>query len=164
MGNIAQVVNVLQAMILTKEDRMLVTPTYHVFEMYKVHQGGKHIPLKFTSPSYACETADSGKGSSNGVDAISATASTAEDGAVYISLSNADPKVSHSIELSIPSWANLTEATVTGRTLSGDSMDAHNTFDKPDTVQPKPAKFETSETAISVELPPGSVTTIQIRK
>ena len=164
MGNIAQVVNVLQAMILTKEDRMLVTPTYHVFEMYKVHQGGKHIPLKFTSPSYACETADSGKGSSNGVNAISATASTAEDGAMYISLSNADPKVSHSIELSIPSWANLTEATVTGRTLSGDSMDAHNTFDKPDTVQPKPAKFETSETAISVELPPGSVTTIQIRK
>ena len=52
MANIAQLVNVLQAMILTDKEKMILTPTYHVFEMYKVHQGATLIPLEVTAPEY----------------------------------------------------------------------------------------------------------------
>ena len=53
MANIAQTVNVLQAMILTDKEKMLLTPTYHVFEMFKVHQGGTFLPVELQSPDYA---------------------------------------------------------------------------------------------------------------
>src|SRR5581483_732248 len=52
MANIAQMINVLQAMILTDQDKMLLTPTYHVFEMFKVHQGATSLPIALTGPTY----------------------------------------------------------------------------------------------------------------
>jgi len=53
MANIAQTINVLQAMILTDKEKMILTPTYHVFEMYKVHQGAALIPVELSAPEYA---------------------------------------------------------------------------------------------------------------
>ena len=167
MGNIAQVANVLQAMVLTKEDRMLLTPTYHVFEMYKAHQGAKHIPLTVNSPSYQCDTtapkevAKPGTVGANQVAAISATASLAKDGSINISLVNTNPNDSHPVELSI---SGIAGRKVSGRTLAGEAMDAHNTFDQPDNVVPRATELKTNGDTIELTLPPGSVTTIEIRK
>ena len=81
MANIAQVVNVLQAMILTDEDRMLLTPTYWVFEMYKVHQDATRLPVRLASPDYEFD----GKK----IPALSVSASRDKAGVVHVSIVNA---------------------------------------------------------------------------
>jgi alpha-N-arabinofuranosidase len=52
LANIAQIINVLQSMILTQGEQMIVTPTYNVFEMYKVHQDATNLPIEIASPAY----------------------------------------------------------------------------------------------------------------
>ena len=52
MANIAQVVNVLQALILTDREKMVLTPTYHVFRMYRVHQGATLLPVDLAAREY----------------------------------------------------------------------------------------------------------------
>jgi alpha-N-arabinofuranosidase len=176
MGNIAQIVNVLQAMILTREDQMLMTPTYHVFEMYKIHQGAKHIPLKFNRPVYTCDTAktppsnptDSYKADAspeiawtNQINAISVSASLAKDGTVNVSLVNTSPIRSHPIELTV---VGKDLANVNGRVLSNEQLDAHNTFDEPEKVKPRPLPdLKTVGNTIRLTLPPASVSTLTAR-
>ncbi|TWU63044.1 Intracellular exo-alpha-L-arabinofuranosidase 2 [Crateriforma conspicua] len=173
MGNIAQVVNVLQAMILTRDDRMLLTPTYHVFEMYKIHQGAKHIPLDVNSPAYTCTTANepptnpsasfktdanSDKSWSNQVDAISASASLTAEGMINVSLVNASPTESYLVELAFEGL-DLTKAN--GRVLSAERIDAHNTFDDPEAVQPQVIRnLMTVANTIQITIPPASVSAV----
>lgn len=173
MANIAQIVNVLQAMILTREDRMLLTPTYHVFEMYKIHQGGRRIPLKLNSPAYTCESAkpppaepsESYKADAspseawtNGIDALSVSASVAKDESINISLVNTSPTESHSVEIK---FAGSARKDIRGRLLHAKRMDAHNTFDQPDTVQPRPIQtLKSTGNTIQLTLPPASVSTL----
>ena len=84
MANIAQTVNVLQAMILTDKEKMLLTPTYHVFEMYKVHQDATFLPVELQSPDYTFGTEK--------IPMVSASATRAADGsAVHLSLANTSP-------------------------------------------------------------------------
>jgi alpha-N-arabinofuranosidase len=176
MGNIAQVVNVLQAMILTREDRMLLTPTYHVFEMYKIHQGARRIPLNVNSPAYTCATAKAPpakpsesykadasprKKWSNQVDAISASASLATDRTINISLVNTSPTESYPIKLT---FAGKSLTNLRGRVLSAERPDAHNTFDKPDAVKPRPiSNLKPTGNTIQITLPPASVSTLTAR-
>mgnify|MGYP001821529788 CR=1 FL=1 len=176
MGNIAQVVNVLQAMILTRDDRMLLTPTYHVFEMYKVHQGAKRIPLKVESPVYECATADvppakpsdsfkadasPDKPWTNRVNAISASASLAKGGEINVSLVNASPTESYPVELTFAAKKSIA---VNGRVLSAKRLDAHNTFDEPEIVKPRPLSvLKSSANTIAFSLPPASVSTVVAR-
>lgn len=176
MGNIAQVVNVLQAMILTRDEQMLLTPTYHVFEMFKLHQGGRRIPLRFESPVYTCSTAvqpsqtppDSFKADappeqpwSNQVNAISASASIGQDGSVHVSLVNTSPESSYPIELTFPGRSSIQ---VTGRVLRAQQLDAHNTFEAPEEVTPQPlSDLEVSLTEVRLTLPPASVSTFTVQ-
>lgn len=154
MANIAQTVNVLQAMILTEEggERMLLTPTYHVFELYKVHQDATLLPLAIKSADYR-----SGEAS---IPAISATASRNGDGIVHISLSNADPNVDHTVTCTL---RGIAAAEVTGRILTAATLDAHNSFDKPETVQPvtfNGASLDGNQ--LTIEMPAKSVVTLTI--
>ena len=88
MANIAQTVNVLQAMILTDKEKMLRTPTYWVFEMFKVHQGGTVLPVELKSPDYAF--------GDQKIPALSASATRTADGkTVHLSLANTHPRDSH---------------------------------------------------------------------
>ena len=80
MANLAQVINVLQAVILTKEEKMILTPTYHVMEMYIVHQDAVQLPLKVTTQKYVF-----GK---NTIDAVNASASRDKNRVMHISLVN----------------------------------------------------------------------------
>ena len=83
MANIAQMVNVLQAMVLTDEEKMVVTPTYHVFRMYRVHQGATMIPVDVAAPQYRFGDASFA--------ALNVSASRDEQARVHLSVVNLDP-------------------------------------------------------------------------
>ncbi len=87
MGNLAQTVNVLQSLVLTKGAKMVLTPTYYVFDMYKVHQDAKLLPIKLSSPDYVS--------GNDHLPAVNASASIDSTGAIHISLVNIDPSKSH---------------------------------------------------------------------
>ncbi len=126
MANIAQTVNVLQAMILTDKEKMLRTPTYWVFEMFKVHQGGTILPVELQSPDYVF--------GQEKIPMVSASATRAADGsAVHLSLANTSP--SQTVTLSVK-LAGVTAKTVAGRVLTAAAINAHNTFEAPNAVQP----------------------------
>jgi alpha-N-arabinofuranosidase len=126
MANIAQTINVLQAMILTDKEKMLRTPTYWVFEMFKVHQGGTFLPVELQSPDYVF--------GQDKIPMVSASATRAADGsAVHLSLANTSP--AQSVTLSVK-LSGLTAKSVAGRVLTATAMTAHNTFEAPNAVQP----------------------------
>lgn len=123
MANIAQMVNVLQAVILTEGSKMILTPTYHVFNMYKHHQGAELLD------SYI-ETETIGLEEKYMVPNLNESVSLGTDGKIHITLNNLSIQKDYEIE------ANLTDTdidSVCGTILTG-SMDDHNTFDNPDAV------------------------------
>ncbi len=152
MANIAQTVNVLQAMILTEREKMILTPTYHVFEMFKVHQGAQRVPLQLTSPDYQL-----GDGK---IPAVSASASRDDAGRIHLSLVNTNPHVTVKVAARL---AGPHATQVSGRVLTGATMDAHNTFAAPDTVHPTAftgAQLEGDR--LSIALPPMSVVMLEL--
>jgi alpha-N-arabinofuranosidase len=149
MAAIAQMVNVLQAMILTDKDRMLLTPTYHVFRMYKVHQGATRIPVEVTAPQY------------ESLPALSVSASRDAAGRVHVSLVNLDPHRSAEITGTLD---GLKAQSATGEVLTAAAMNAMNTFDKPATVEPAAfTRIRNAGSQISVTIPAKSVVMIELR-
>jgi alpha-N-arabinofuranosidase len=154
MANIAQVVNVLQAMILTDEEKMVLTPTYWVFEMYKVHQDATRLPVKLESPDY--------KHDGKKIPALSVSASRAKDGTVNVSIVNAHPTASVDLDCQLEGVA---ASKIAGRILTADKLDAHNTFDAPNEV--KPATFDGAKLdgeTLTAEIPPRSVVVLSLSK
>lgn len=152
MANIAQLVNVLQSMILTEKEKMIVTPTYHVFEMYKVHQGATLIPLDVTAPEYTLAGAS--------IPALHASASRDKAGKVHISIVNLDPNRSAQVSMTI---AGPTFANVTGRVLTAPTMNTVNTFDNPDAVKPMPFReLKMQGNQITLTLPSKSIVVLEI--
>jgi alpha-N-arabinofuranosidase len=153
MANIAQTVNVLQAMILTDGEKMLRTPTYWVFEMFKVHQDGTFLPVELQSPDYAF--------GEEKIPMVSASATRTADGsATHLSLVNTSPSrgVTLTVEL-----AGLAPKAARGRILTAAAMDAHNTFDAPNTVQPAAFAGATVEgETLEVKLPAMSVVVLTL--
>ena len=153
MANLAQTVNVLQAVVLTNEEKMVLTPTYHVMEMYNVHQDATYLPLEFTSPSYTFGTEK--------LPAISASASRDEKGITHISLVNIDAKNAQDISVEIHG-AKFTS--VTGRVLAGEKLQDYNSFESPEKV--KPGNFKdasVSGTTLRVKLPAHAVVVLELK-
>ncbi|WP_068619048.1 alpha-N-arabinofuranosidase [Paenibacillus tuaregi] len=147
MANIAQLVNVLQALILTEGDRMLLTPTYHVFDMYKVHMDNELLELEFESPNYIYNGAS--------IPQISASASMDGEGAIHLTACNLHHAEAASFSCRIEGF-NYSK--VYGKILTHTSLNAHNTFEQPDLVAP--AYFEDAELkdgVLEFELPPASI-------
>jgi alpha-N-arabinofuranosidase len=152
-ANIAQTVNVLQAMILTRGAQMIVTPTYHVFALYTVHHDATLLPISLTAGSYTFE--------GQSVPAVSASASRDSAGWIHITLANLDPNRPRTVQTELRG-ARVTG--VTGRVLTAAAMTAHNTFDQPTAVQP--AEFRgarLSGGALTVELPAKSIVVLELR-
>ncbi len=153
MANIAQTVNVLQAMILTEGEKMILTPTYHVFEMYKIHQDATLLPIYLDSPDY--EFGDSA------IPTVTASASRDADGHIHISLTNQHPHgdVNLSIEMRGTHLSSLS-----GRILTADIQNACNTFEKPDCVVTKEFHCAqiVSDTELKVALPSKSVVVLEL--
>jgi alpha-N-arabinofuranosidase len=154
MANIAQTINVLQAMILTDKEKMLRTPTYWVFEMFKVHQGGTALPVELQSPDYAF--------GQEKIPMLSASATRAADGSgVHLSLANTSPSQPATLSVKL---TGLSPKSVTGRVLTASAIDAHNTFEAPNAVQP--AAFTGAALkgdTLEVKLPAKSVVVLALK-
>ena len=152
MANIAQMINVLQSMLLTDGPKMVRTPTYWVFDMFQVHQDATSLPVDLQTPGY--------KFGDDSIPAVSASASRAKDGKVHLSLVNADPDHDATVACALE---GLAAKTVTGQVLTASTMDAHNTFDAPDAVHPVP--FTGAALAggkLQVTLPSKSVVVLEL--
>ena len=125
MANIAQTVNVLQAMILTDGPKILKTPTYHVFDMYKVHHDAKFVEYQLKGGDYGFEE--------ESIPALNVSCSTKEDGVVQVTICNLDPTAAKELLCKLP---GSEVKKVAGTVLTAEAMDAHNTFDAPDAIHP----------------------------
>jgi alpha-N-arabinofuranosidase len=146
-ANIAQMINVLQAMIRTDKDKMILTPTYHVFDMYQAFMGATPYAATVSGPDYV-----------NGgtrIPMVDVSAAKGKDGKLVLSIVNSDP--SHAVQV----VTNLT-GTAQGRILTAIAMDAHNTFDQPNMVHPVPFKGSTEGGKLSFDMPAKSVAVVTV--
>jgi alpha-N-arabinofuranosidase len=152
MANIAQVANVLQSMILTKDDKLILTPTYHVFEMYKVHQDATYLPLEIIS--------DSKEIRGRNVPLVSASASQ-KDGITHITLANIDLDAAQSIVIDL---SGLKFKSINGRILTSAKINDYNTFENPTAIKPeifKDAKIANGK--LTVKLPAKAIVALEIK-
>ncbi len=153
MANLAQTINVLQAVILTNEEKMLLTPTYHVMEMYNVHQDAKLVPMSIRSADYVL-----GK---EKLPAVSVSASVDKNGAAHVSLVNIDPVKAQPVTVDL---SNPVYKSVTGRILKSAKLQDFNSFEQPDKIKPVPfndAKIK--DGILQVTLPPFSVVVLELK-
>jgi len=152
-ANIAQMVNVLQAMLLTDGAKMVKTPTYWVFDMYKGYQDGIVLPIDIKSRRYSKNEWT--------LPAVSGSAVRGTDGVIHLALTNVDPNASADVSVKLE---GVSGASVSGRVLTAPAMDAHNSFDAPDTVKPAPFSGATlSADTLTVTLPPKAVVMLDIK-
>lgn len=149
MSNIAQMVNVLQSMILTDGPEMVLTPTYHVLWMYKPFHGATALPVSFESPQYRQGDID--------YPVLSVTAARTSEGDIVIGLVNADPVKSLAVQ--VPAGE---AGTATGHLLTGAEIDSHNSFENRNVVKPSAISFSEKHGVFTLDLPPRSVTVIEI--
>jgi alpha-N-arabinofuranosidase len=153
IANLAQTVNVLQAVVLTEGEKMLLTPTYHVLEMFNVHQDAVLVPLDVHVNDYTF--------GGQKLPAVSASASRDKAGRVHISLVNIDPNRSQEVSVTI---RGLKASGVSGRILTSGKVQDHNTFDNPNFIKPAEFKGATlSGDVLKVSLPPVSVVVLEVR-
>jgi alpha-N-arabinofuranosidase len=153
MANLAQTINVLQAVILTNEQKMVLTPTYHVMEMYTVHHDAVMIPLTLTSSEYSF--------GDKKIQAVSASASKDKNGLVHISLVNVHGNKEQEVTVDLGS---LSAKAVSGRILRSGSLQNHNSFDAVDKV--KPAAFNNAVlkgSALTLKIPAFSVVVLELK-
>jgi alpha-N-arabinofuranosidase len=153
VANLAQTINVLQAVILTKDEKIILTPTYHVMEMYNVHQDATLLPVEIASKDYVVN--------GNRLPAVSASASRDKQGLIHLSLVNIDSKNNQEIAIDVQGG---TYTLVSGRILTAQKIQDHNTFEKPDQI--KTAVFKGASLVggkLSVKLPPFSVVVLEMK-
>ncbi|HEU4386407.1 MAG TPA: alpha-L-arabinofuranosidase C-terminal domain-containing protein [Blastocatellia bacterium] len=153
MANIAQMINVLQAMIMTDKETMVLTPTYYVFKMYMPFQDATFVPVTFNAGSYA-----QGNITLPRVDAIAAKDAA---GKLWLEITNVDPNQSVEIEVSL---AGVTAKSAAGETLTAAKVDSVNTFEAPNTVMPRPVSAKVQGGKLALKLDPKSVTVISVEQ
>ncbi len=154
MANIAQTINVLQAMILTDGPRMVLTPSYHVFEMYKVHQDATLLPLVMENEIVERH--------GQRIPEISASASRDAQGRVHLSLCNLNAEIAAEVALELRGTATPPRS-LGGRILTAPRMDSRNDFDHPEEVVPRPfAAVAVDHGKARLQLPPMSVVVVAV--
>ncbi|MFS0874228.1 alpha-N-arabinofuranosidase [Paenibacillus xylanilyticus] len=153
MANLAQIVNVLQALVLTEGERMLLTPTYHVFDMYQVHMDAQRLELNYESPGYTL--------GEDTIPQLSLSASRNKDGVIHVTACN----LSHTDELEVVCRLEAAESSsVSGRILHHADFGAFNTFEDPSRVEPVEWKGVTlANQELRFVLPPASVGVIAVQ-
>jgi alpha-N-arabinofuranosidase len=154
MANLAQAINVLQAVILTDQQKLVLTPTYHVMEMYNVHQGATLLPLQVQSEDYVLD----GKK----LKAVNASASRDSAGIVHISLVNIDARQAK--DLTIDLGALPVQQLLPGRILTAAALQDRNTFEQPGKIVP--AAFSgarLNNRTLTLQLPPHSVVVLALK-
>ena len=153
MANIAQMINVLQAMIMTDKEKMVLTPTYYVFKMYVPFQDATFVPVSFDAGTYK-----HGEITLPRVDAIAAKDKA---GKLWLAITNLDPKQPAEVEVSL---AGINAKSAVGETLTAPNVDSVNTFDAPNTVVPKRVSAQAQGGKLALKLEPKSVTVISMEQ
>jgi alpha-N-arabinofuranosidase len=151
MANIAQMVNVLQAMILTDKEKMLLTPTYHVFKMYIPFQDATFVPVSFNAGSYAH--------SGITLPRLDAIAAKGKDGKLWVAITNLDANRAAEIDLKA---LGMAARSATGEILTAPKVDSVNTFDSLKTVKPKPISAQAQGGKLMLNVPAKSVTVVAV--
>lgn len=143
MANIAQMVNVLQAMILTEGEKMIKTPTYHVFNLYKNHMDATRIDTDGAGNEHTSYTVSK------------------KDGVITASFCNYSLTETDHVQLDL----DVSIASLTAEALIGDTMDAHNTFENPANIEKQAYEgAELVDGKVSVTLPPMSVVSVYLKE
>jgi alpha-L-arabinofuranosidase len=153
MANIAQMINVLQAMILTDKEKMVLTPTYYIYKMYVPFQDATFVPVSFDAGKYT-----HGDITLPRVDAIAAKDRA---GKLWLAITNVDPNQSAEIELTV---AGINAKSTAGETLFAPKVDSVNTFDAPNSVVPKPVSAKAQDGKLTFKLEPKSVTVVAVEQ
>ena len=134
-------------------DKMLKTPTYYAFEMYKPFMDATFIPV---------DTGDMAQYTLGeiSVPKVSVSAAKSADGDLLLALVNLDPADGVTVSVKLE---GLEAESAGGRTLTADAMDAQNTFDEQDTVKPRPIDVQLGDNRVAVDLPAKSVTVVRVR-
>jgi alpha-N-arabinofuranosidase len=149
MANIAQMINVLQAMIFTRDSQMILTPTYHVFRMYVPFQDATAVPVNFDPGTYTEADVE--------LPRLDTVAARDKSGKLWVAATNLDPVRPVRIEI-VTDGQHV--AAASGQTLTAPHIDSVNTFDAPHVVEPKPIAARASGGKITLELAPASVTVV----
>lgn len=153
IANLAQAINVLQAVILTDQEKMILTPTYHVMEMYNVHQNATLLPITVKTNDYVL-------GNSK-LPAVSVSASKDSLGVTHISLTNIDAHKEQSIVIDTK---NNSYKTVSGRILTSPKLQDFNSFENPDKIKPVAFKGAVlKDNSLAVTMPPFSVVVLELK-
>jgi alpha-N-arabinofuranosidase len=150
-ANIAQMVNVLQAMILTDGPRMVLTPTYHVFHLYRPFQDATFVPVSFDAGTYT-----HGEWSMPRVDAIAARDA---QGTLWLAVTNVDPNSAATLRIEVD---GLQVTSATGKVLTASQVNSRNTFEVPDAVQPQTVTVQAQGDVLTLEVPGKSVLVVQL--
>jgi alpha-N-arabinofuranosidase len=153
MANIAQTVNVLQAMILTKDDQMVKTPSYYVFKMYKVHHDATLLPTDVTCENYENEN--------DAIPAISTSASKSEDGKIHLTISNINPNKAISVTCELRGLNKV--AFDRGEIITAEKINAYNDFGKEEEVTTKSfSDVKVNGNSLTVNLPSKSIVMLEL--
>ncbi len=154
MANLAQIINVLQAIIFTDGDKMLLTPTYHIFDMYKVHQDATLLPSTTT-----CSKIENGKFKA---DQISASASKDKDGVIHVSLANLDLNKAVTVKVDVRGFK--AKGVADAQVLTSTNINDFNSFETPDKIEL--AGFDdvkVKDGILTVKMPAKSVVTFAVK-
>ena len=153
-ANIAQMINVLQSVILTKDDKMILTPTYHVFRMFRVHQDATLLKTDLKCEDYVY--------GDKKLPSISASASVDKEGKVHISLANLNPN--KSVVVTCPVIGE-SYSKITGEVLTAPEMNSFNSFENPDFVKPAAfTGFSSKNGILTITMPSKSVVVLELTK
>ena len=153
MANIAQMINVLQAMIVTDKEKMVLTPTYHVFKMYLPFQDATSVPVTLDGGAYT-----------NGdirLPRLDAIAAKDASGKLWLAITNLDPEKPAEIEAEL---AGIQVKSATGETLTAPKVDSVNSFDAPNAVAPKPVSLKAQGGKLALKLEPKSITVVALEQ
>jgi alpha-N-arabinofuranosidase len=153
MANIAQMINVLQAMIITDKEKMVLTPTYHVFKMYLPFQDATFVPVTFDAGAYT-----NGNISLPRLDAIAAKDTS---GKLWLAITNLDPEKPVEIEADL---AGIKIKSAAGETLTAPKVDSVNSFEAPNAVVPKSASVKAQGSKLLMNVEPKSVTVVSLEQ
>jgi alpha-L-arabinofuranosidase len=153
IANIAQMINVLQAMIMTDKGQMVLTPTYHVFKMYAPFQDSTFVPVTFNAGTYT-----HGDITLPRLDAIAGNDTA---GKLWLGITNVDPNQPVEVEISL---TGINAKSATGETLTAPKVDSVNTFNSPNTVTTKSVSAKVQGGKLALRLEPKSVTVISVEQ
>ena len=153
IANIAQAVNVLQSPVLTEGDKIVLTPTWHVFNMYKKHHDANLLESAVSAGFTGTQEAQ--------IPALNVSASE-KDGNYFVTICNTDASCKKEISVALDGL-DISAKQIECQVIEGDSMTSFNSFDEPNTVTAKSLESKiTGKNTISLTMPAHSVCSVYI--